>query len=326
MLSVSIGLLIVGAITSSDGPESTQPPSSTTDGESTSWKDEITNAWIVGHPHDWDADPEDDGIRIWVELLDNTEEMIRYESAEIPATIEIYATESRAYPLQPSRLLYSGSSTLQDWHEDAFVSGATGVLDIGWDEVAATSSPEREDIGILQVAVLVDDTSYRARYEAVPIAPAGQDMSEATVPEDEDETSEDVSAHLVTTSASDLVLSVEDFEPGWVRKSARPTDKEGAQSAYHVYFYQGTVYPTVVQNTVAVYPSIEKAHSVYLDQKPKNISLEKPGIGDESFLDISKQPTQSHLMFRKANVVVWLWLQQGFGDLKPYAEIIADKL
>jgi len=133
---------------------------------------------------------------------------------------------------------------------------------------------------------------------------------------------------VTTKDASEIVLMIGDFEAGWVRHSAAPTTKEGAQSAYHVYFYDGSMlpYPPVVQNTTAVYSSIELAKDVYLDAVPENVSVENPNIGDESFLDISI-PVNKRLVFRKGNVVVWLWLQQDmFGDIEPYAEIIERKI
>lgn len=136
-------------------------------------------------------------------------------------------------------------------------------------------------------------------------------------------------SQLITKDASELVLTIADFEPGWVQQSAKTTTKEGAQSAYHVYFYDGKLLPLsppVIQNTTAVYPSIELAQQVYLDAVPKNVSVENPQIGDECFLDISI-PVQKRLVFRKSNVVVWLWLQQDpFGDVKSYARIIEERI
>jgi len=134
---------------------------------------------------------------------------------------------------------------------------------------------------------------------------------------------------LISKDASELVLTIADFKPGWVQLGAEPTTKEGAQTAYDVEFYDGSLLrktPPVIQNTIAVYPSIEQAQEVYLSEVPKNVSLENPKIGDESFLDISI-PISKRLVFRKSNVVVWIWLQQDmFGDVKPYAKIIEKRI
>jgi len=134
---------------------------------------------------------------------------------------------------------------------------------------------------------------------------------------------------LISKDASELVLTIADFKPGWVQQSAEPATKEGAQSAYHVYFYDGSLLPLsppVIQNTVAVYPTIEQAQQVYLSEVPKNVSLENPKIGDESFLDISIS-INKRLVFRRTNVVVWVWLQQDmFGDVEPYAKIVEKRI
>ena len=133
-------------------------------------------------------------------------------------------------------------------------------------------------------------------------------------------------SQLITKDASELVLTINDFEAGWTQKSAEVVTKEGARSAYHVYFYKGTSYPPVVQNTVAVYPSIDLAQKVYLDEKPTNVSLEYPKIGDECFLNIAV-PQSKLLVFRKSNIVVWVRLQQDeYGDVEPYAEVIESKI
>ena len=155
---------------------------------------------------------------------------------------------------------------------------------------------------------------------AISTAACGTPPGSASAPEAEQEWD------LITKDASELVLVIADFEPGWVQHSAEPATKEGAQSAYHVYFREGIFYPPVVQNTVAVYPSIDLAKQVYLGEKPANVSLEYPKIGDECFLDTSVSVNQ-RLVFRKGNVVVWLWLQQDpFGDIKSHARIIEGKI
>lgn len=106
-----------------------------------------------------------------------------------------------------------------------------------------------------------------------------------------------------------------------------PTTKEDAQSAYYVYFFEDVEEdPTHVLNIVAVYASISLAQQAYLDEKPKNVSLVDPEIGDESFLDISI-PVVKRIVFRKANVVVWLWVfQDPSGDYEPYARKIERKM
>lgn len=131
---------------------------------------------------------------------------------------------------------------------------------------------------------------------------------------------------LVTKGASELVLALNDFGPGWVLHDSHPSDQKGAESAHHVYFRQDvSSYPGVVQNTVAVYPTTQLAHQVYLEQKPEKVSVENPKIGDESFL--RSQLVQEYLVFQKNNVVVWLWLQQSPPlDIESCARWVESKL
>jgi hypothetical protein len=131
---------------------------------------------------------------------------------------------------------------------------------------------------------------------------------------------------LVNKDASQLVLTINDFESGWTRAKAEPATKTGARSAYYVYYYQGITYPPVVTNTVAVYPSIEQAKQVYNAEKPSNVSLTYPNIGNECFyneaINIKKE-----LVFRKNNVVVWVSLLQNIlGDAEQYARKIENKI
>jgi hypothetical protein len=134
------------------------------------------------------------------------------------------------------------------------------------------------------------------------------------------------SPQLVTKDASQFVLAISDFEPGWTRLKSEPTTKPDAQSAYYSYFYQGTFYPPVIQNTVAVYASIDLAKQAYLAEKPQNVSLEYPKIGDECFVNTAVDINKI-LVFRKSNVIAWVLLQQApFDDIKPYAKIIEGRI
>jgi hypothetical protein len=135
-------------------------------------------------------------------------------------------------------------------------------------------------------------------------------------------------SNIITKDASQFVLTIDNFPPGWTRDSAEAATKAGAQSAYESYFYKLSAYlsVSVVQDVVAVYPSIASAHQVYLGEKPQDVSLEYPKIGDECFLN-SAIPIDQLLVFRKDNVVVWVWLQQDYvDDIKPYAVAIQKKI
>ena len=140
----------------------------------TEWLDEVNRAWVVAHAHNWDMDAEDDGIRVYVELQDEDEKLVEYLDANMAVAIEVYSTESKTYPREPSRLLYSGTSILDDWYEDAFVTGARGVKDIAWEDIAEVWPPEDAEYGMLYVTItLPDGETCSAVDETVRIVAAG---------------------------------------------------------------------------------------------------------------------------------------------------------
>lgn len=134
------------------------------------WVDQVQTAWTVGWPENWNADAADDGLRIWVELQDSNETMIEYTSMSMPLQIELYSTQSVTYPLEKSRLIYSGSGTLTDWDHDCFCTGAIGVKDISWQDISSPLPNEDHDNGILYVTVtLPNGKNYSADYSPIQI-------------------------------------------------------------------------------------------------------------------------------------------------------------
>jgi hypothetical protein len=134
------------------------------------WVDQVQTAWTVGWPENWNADAANDGLRIWVELQDSNETMIEYTGMSMPVQIELYSTQSVTYPLEKSRLIYSGSGTLTDWDHDCFCTGAIGVKDIPWQDILSPLPNEDQDNGILYVTVtLPNGKNYSADYSPIQI-------------------------------------------------------------------------------------------------------------------------------------------------------------
>jgi hypothetical protein len=134
------------------------------------WQNQVTHAWVVAHGENWNADAEDDGIRVWIELLDKNENMVEYSDTDMPVKIELYATESTTYPLKTSRLLYSESGIATGWLHDAFVTSAIGVKDIAWEEISPTLPSEQHDYGIICITVtLPSGKEFSARYDEAEI-------------------------------------------------------------------------------------------------------------------------------------------------------------
>jgi len=154
-----IGIFLLGAC----GTSTTAPTSD-------AWMEEVTRAWVVAHSHNWDADAEDDGIRVWVEVQDQNEELIQYEQQQIPVEIEIYSTESKTFPWQPARLIYSATAVMHNWYDDAFVTSAIGIKNIAWEEISPPLSSEQQEYGLLYVSItLPNGEIYSARHDTARI-------------------------------------------------------------------------------------------------------------------------------------------------------------
>ena len=139
---------------------------------------------------------------------------------------------------------------------------------------------------------------------------------------------------FVNKDASQLVLTLADLanlkEQRWKQTESKPSSVADAQSAYEVHFDKETfvgygTYQQAIGNEVAVFPTIEVAKAVYTREKNTDWHsdiVEKSDIGDEAFW---VGGIGQRLIFRRANVVVWLALSFG-GDIESFAAVIEKKI
>ncbi|MBN1690724.1 MAG: hypothetical protein JW901_06860 [Dehalococcoidia bacterium] len=131
---------------------------------------------------------------------------------------------------------------------------------------------------------------------------------------------------LITKQAYEMVLTKEDMGSGWIQGNVFPPSYRGSTSSSSVSFFTGAAYAPAVQNTVVVYRDIKVAQDAYTSARPSSATLTNPSIGNECFLNNSV-PIDKLLVFRKSNVVVWLWLKQDkTGDIESYARIVEQKI
>ncbi len=131
---------------------------------------------------------------------------------------------------------------------------------------------------------------------------------------------------LITRQAYQMTLTLDDMGSGWAQGNAIAPAIQQVSSSSHVYYTQGSSYAPGVQNTVAVYRSIAGANNAYAKEKEANPSTSNPAIGDECLLNDSL-PINKLLIFRKSNVVVWIWLKQyKEGDIEHYARIVEQRI
>lgn len=123
-----------------------------------------------------------------------------------------------------------------------------------------------------------------------------------------------------------MTLTFDDMGPGWIKGSGIPPSKALVYSTCVVQYTRGATFAKNVLNMVAVYRSIAAAQNAYELEKPSNVTVSSPNIGDECFLNDSVG-INKELVFRKNNVIVWVWVQNDkSGDPEPYARIVLQKI
>ena len=132
--------------------------------------------------------------------------------------------------------------------------------------------------------------------------------------------------NIVKTEACKMTITLQDMGPGWIKGNPVPPSRGEVISACTVHYYMGSSFSPVLQNTVAVYRSLSYAQRAYAKEEASHINKTHPPFGDECFMDTSV-PINKLLVFRKVNVVVWIWLQNDKkGELEPYARIVEQRI
>jgi len=163
---------------------------------------------------------------------------------------------------------------------------------------------------------------------AVPAQPAPPDpLSTPAPPNPNPGVSDSIdAAALISKQAYQMTLTLDDMGTGWAKGNAVAPAIQQVTSSSHVYYTQGSAYAPGVQNTVAVYRSISAANNAYAREKEANQANSNPNIGDECLLNDSLSINKV-LVFRRNNVVVWLWLKQyKEGDIERYARIVEQRI
>jgi hypothetical protein len=131
---------------------------------------------------------------------------------------------------------------------------------------------------------------------------------------------------VITRQASQMILTPADMGSGWMVSNALPPSKSQVYSSSLVQYTQGGAFSQKVNNMVMVCRSITAAQNTFDMEKPDNVSLKNPNIGNESYLNDSVA-INKELVFRKNNVVVWVWvLNDRVGDPEQYARIVLEKI
>jgi hypothetical protein len=81
----------------------------------------------------------------------------------------------------------------------------------------------------------------------------------------------------------------------------------------------------MVSCKVALYYKEAEAHSAFLTATKSEVPTSGLSIGDEAFLETGPVVNGKALTFRKANVVVWIWLNHD-GDVESYGRITEERI
>jgi len=144
----------------------------------------------------------------------------------------------------------------------------------------------------------------------------------------------------ITKTPDEMVLKITDLQgAGWERKEMLPVPEHGAEYAYQVRFgrYESantTSSEETVFCKVALYYNEAEAHSAFITFRSNYINdtgnePEEPSlnIGDESFIDTRPVINGTSLLFRKANVNVWLSVNHEYQeDIETLAGIVEERI
>jgi len=180
---------------------------------------------------------------------------------------------------------------------------------------------------IVEQKIIASATTAASTEQASPaVTPASQQIPDETPTVTQPVGITKSMEGLVTKQAYDMVLTKEDMGSGWIQGNVFPPSYRGSTSSSSVSYFTGAAYAPTVQNTVVVYRDVKQAQDAYASARPSGVTLTDPSIGDECFLNNSV-PIDKLLVFRKSNVMVWLWLKQDkTGDIASYARTVEQKI
>ena len=135
----------------------------------------------------------------------------------------------------------------------------------------------------------------------------------------------------VNKMPSEMVLKITDLKGDvWTLMESVPVSEHGAEYAYQVGFSRETSSGSLtgkemVTCKVALYYKEAEAHSAFLTATKSEVPTSGLSIGDEAFLETGPVVNGKALTFRKANVVVWIWLNHD-GDIESYGRITEERI
>lgn len=135
----------------------------------------------------------------------------------------------------------------------------------------------------------------------------------------------------ITKMPQEMVLRIGDLKgDGWILMESVPVSEHGAEYGYQVAFSRETSVgsPTgkeMVTCKAALYYKEAEAHSAFLTVTKSEVPTPGLSIGDEAFIETGPVINGKALTFRKANVVVWVWINYD-GDVESLAKVVEERI
>ncbi len=74
----------------------------------------VTHAEVWEYGRNWDEDAENDGLVVYIRLLDDKDEIVKFYDVNIPIEIYIYTIDNER---ARDRLIYKGTTNITNWEE-----------------------------------------------------------------------------------------------------------------------------------------------------------------------------------------------------------------
>ena len=85
----------------------------------------VTHAEVWVYGRNWDEDAENDGIALYIRLLDEKDEIVKFRDVNLPVEIEMYTLKyDNGKPIREG-LMYKGNATMTSWKDGSL--GGSGI-------------------------------------------------------------------------------------------------------------------------------------------------------------------------------------------------------
>lgn len=134
----------------------------------------------------------------------------------------------------------------------------------------------------------------------------------------------------ITKMPQEMVLRITDLEGDrWILMESVPVSEHSAEYAYQVAFSREIPGDSPAKEMVtckaALYYKEAEAHSAFITATKSELPTGGLSIGDEAFLETGPSINGKAITFRKANVVVWVWMNYA-GDIESLAKVVEERV